>query len=45
MEAFTEVTILDEATHFLFHFISYVGVLLKSVHCYYKNGNNVYHSQ
>ena len=25
MEAFTEVTKLDEATCFLFHFISYVG--------------------
>ena len=35
-----------QATHnFLFHFISYVGELLKSVQCYHKNGNNVNHGQ
>ena len=43
MEAFTEVTKLVEATHFLFHLISYVGELLTSVHCYHKNGNIVNH--
>ena len=33
------------STRFLFHFISYVGELWTSLHCYHKNGNNVNHGQ
>ena len=33
------------STHFLVHFISYNGELLKSTHCYNKNGKNVNNGQ
>ena len=33
------------STHFLFHFIGYVWELLKSLHCYHTNCNNVNHGQ
>ena len=42
MEAFTKVNKLDETTRFLFHFISYVWELRTSLHCYDKNGMEVF---